>query len=348
MRAVLHPLTSQSPVVTADFPALGDAKLTSDAGWGCMLRSGQMMLAQALVCHTLGRGWRIDDHDEKDVPLYLAIIQKFVDLPAKESPFSVHNLIAVGQAHGLVAGAWLGPYVLCRVLEALGARSTEGEVDGRDISSRLPFGVYVVAQDAEGKRGGAPMLCIDEARELCSGSGSALEGNEGPGGVLVLVPLVLGPAKVNPRYLPSLSATFTFPQSLGILGGKPGASTYLVGVQQDQVFYLDPHEVQSLSRVSLDSAVEVDTTSYHCSVVRRMPLEAIDPSIALGFYCDSQESLADFCERAEQLAKDSQGAPMFTVGRSQSPRLQRPETPPNDITLPNNEHAGHADDWQIV
>eukprot|EP00850_Spirogloea_muscicola_P022931 SM000318S12233 [mRNA] locus=s318:47252:49375:- [translate_table: standard] len=299
MAGELHSSKSQLLAVPADFPALGDAKLTSDAGWGCMLRSGQMMLAQALVCHTLGRGWRIDDHDEKDVPLYLAIIPKFVDLPAKESPFSVHNLIAVGQ-------------------------------------------------DAEGKRGGAPMLCIDEARELCSRSGSAQEGSERPGGVLVLVPLVLGPSKVNPRYLPSLSATFTFPQSLGILGGKPGASTYLVGVQQDQVFYLDPHEVQSLSRVSLDSAAEVDTSSYHCSVVRRMPLEAIDPSVALGFYCDSQESLADFCERAEQLAKDSQGAPMFTVGRSQSPRLHRPETPPNDITLPDNEHAGHTDDWQFV
>ncbi|GJZ57693.1 translocase of chloroplast 159, chloroplastic [Tanacetum coccineum] len=32
--------------------------------------------------------------------------------------------------------------------------------------------------------------------------------------------------------------------SLGILGGRPGASTYLIGVQEDKVFYLDPHEVQ--------------------------------------------------------------------------------------------------------
>lgn len=48
------------------------------------------------------------------------------------------------------------------------------------------------------------------------------------------------------RYLPLLAATFTFPQSLGILGGRPGASTYLVGVQDDKVFYLDPHEVQQV------------------------------------------------------------------------------------------------------
>lgn len=48
------------------------------------------------------------------------------------------------------------------------------------------------------------------------------------------------------RYLPLLAATFTFPQSLGILGGRPGASTYIIGVQDDKAFYLDPHEVQQV------------------------------------------------------------------------------------------------------
>ena len=49
------------------------------------------------------------------------------------------------------------------------------------------------------------------------------------------------------RYIPSLQATFTFPQCLGILGGKPGASTYIVGVQEENVFYLDPHDVQPVN-----------------------------------------------------------------------------------------------------
>lgn len=49
---------------------------------------------------------------------------------------------------------------------------------------------------------------------------------------------------ISLRYIPSLRAIFSYPQSLGLLGGKPGASTYMIGIQDEEVFYLDPHDVQ--------------------------------------------------------------------------------------------------------
>lgn len=54
-------------------------------------------------------------------------------------------------------------------------------------------------------------------------------------------------SQVNERYPPQLSTILSFPQSVGIVGGRPGASLYFVGVQGGAVLYLDPHEVQEVS-----------------------------------------------------------------------------------------------------
>ncbi|PIA37185.1 hypothetical protein AQUCO_03000044v1 [Aquilegia coerulea] len=327
------------------FGAIGDSKLTSDVNWGCMLRSSQMLIAQALVFHHLGRSWR-KPLEKPFSPKYIEILDLFGDSEA--SPFSIHNLLQVGKAYGLAPGSWIGPYAMCRTWETLAHSIRE-----KDDKQSLPMVVYCVSGDENGERGGAPTVCIEDVIKLCN---EFSEGQVGWTPITLLVPLVLGLDKVNPRYFSSLWATFTFPQSLGILGGKPGVSTYIVGVQDDMAFYLDPHEVQTVIDVK-GSNSEVDTSSYHCNVVRHLPLDVIDPSLAIGFYCRDKDDFDDFCDRAAKLADASNGAPLFTVMTSR----EFPKTVPNDSLTHNINAEGEfefnvdesdvstrEDDWQFL
>ncbi|KAF6137533.1 hypothetical protein GIB67_031812 [Kingdonia uniflora] len=322
------------------FQAIGDSKFTNDVNWGCMLRSSQMLVAQALLFHWLGRSWRKPLEKPCDQKQYLEILELFGD--SETSAFSIHNLLKAGKAYGLGAGSWIGPYATCRSWETL-ARSKSND-------QSMPMAVYIVSGDEDGERGGAPVICIEDAVKLCSEFSNA-QADWTP--ILLLVPLVLGLEKVNPRYIPSLGATFTFPQSLGILGGKPGASTYIIGVQDDKAFYLDPHEVQQVADVRRDDQ-NVDTSSYHCNVVRQVPLDMIDPSLAIGFYCRDKGDFYDLCARASKLADESSGAPLFTVTVSHAPPPSSDQHKSatvqglDDNFEVENINESHEDDWQLL
>ncbi|CAH9134652.1 unnamed protein product [Cuscuta epithymum] len=291
------------------FAPIGESKYTSDSGWGCMIRSSQMLVAQALLFHQLGRSWR-KSLDKPFEQRYAEILHLFGD--SEDSAYSIHNLLEAGKAYGLSPGSWVGPYAMCRTWETM-ARCKIDDIGNADLHSRMT--IFVVSGDEDGERGGAPMLCTEDILKHC------LEFSKGDSDwapILLLVPLVLGLDKVNPRYIPLLGAIFSFPQSLGILGGRPGASTYIIGVQDDKAFYLDPHEAQQVVDIRTDT-LNADTSSYHCNVVRHLPLDSIDPSLAIGFFCKDKSDFDDLCLRSSELAEKSNGAPLFTIAKTRHP-----------------------------
>ena len=85
---------------------------TSDTGWGCMIRSGQSMLANTLAVLQLGREWRLGQQEQK----HKALLALFADAP--EAPFSIHKFVEHGaEACGKHPGEWFGPSATAQCIQ---------------------------------------------------------------------------------------------------------------------------------------------------------------------------------------------------------------------------------------
>lgn len=318
----------------------GRTGLTTDAGWGCMLRTGQSLLANALLQVHLGRDWKRSHPPVKapEAPLeyeeqeawreerhryatYVKILSWFMDDPSSGCPFGVHRMAREGKRLGKEVGEWFGPSTAAGAVKKLVDEFPEA---GIGVSMATDGVVYLSEVRA------AAVLPSNEPASVTDTSDSW----QRP--VVVLVGIRLGLDGVNPMYYESIKRLFTFPQSVGIAGGRPSSSYYFLGYQGSSLFYLDPHQVrpavpyrhppsvfpaveegsighdsQSSHANDDDNAdewwahafTEAELATFHCDKPRRMPLRSLDPSMLLGFLVQDPASLEDLASRVRGLPK---------------------------------------------
>uniref|UniRef100_A0A8C9T7C0 Cysteine protease n=1 Tax=Scleropages formosus TaxID=113540 RepID=A0A8C9T7C0_SCLFO len=249
------------------FSPIGGTGPSSDAGWGCMLRCGQMILAQALVCWHLGREWRWDK-DGRHPEEYRRILHCFLD--KKDSCYSIHQMAQMGVGEGKLVGEWYGPNTIAQVLKKLALFD-----DWNSLAVYVSMDNTVVIED------------ISDMGGSLSTSTSVLP-----------VHMMLN---ISFSFLSfySLQECFKMPQSLGVLGGKPNLAYYFIGFIGEELIYLDPHTTQLA--VESEAGGAVDDQSYHCNrSPHRMKVTSLDPSVALGFFCKTEEDFDSWCGLVQQ------------------------------------------------
>ena len=318
----------------------GLAGLSSDCGWGCMIRSGQMLVGQALSLHWLGRDWRLEAASEQwqSERLHRAIIQLFSDLPDSQlAPLSLQNLVMAGRGVGRSPGDWLGPHTVSHLLAAAAKAAQPGA--GQGLLDSLAF---YLAQDCTVYREEVEQLCLAPANSEpgvgedfqqvdvdIDGQTWCLENQARPGhtwrSLVLLVPLRLGGESFNPIYNSCIKNLLTLDCCIGIIGGKPRHSLYFVGFQDDELIHLDPHRLQD--RVDT-TKTGFSTASYHCSSPRKINLSRIDPSCCVGFYLRDRSEFDAWCETITGLVTPPHISgvrpdyPMFVVSEGRSPETR--------------------------
>ncbi|XP_062872434.1 cysteine protease atg4da-like [Trichomycterus rosablanca] len=293
------------------FQSLDGSSLTSDGGWGCTLRSAQMLLAQGLLLHTMPPGWTWQgtNHKTKDdlevrTPRarsrrrsegailgeceddHRRLVKWFEDTPC--SPFGLHRLVELGRTSGKRAGDWYGPSIAAHILRKAVAVS-----DVRDLAVYVAQDCTVYIHDV--------LRLFEDAHYASPTKHKAL---------IILVPVRLGGDTLNPAYADCVKQLFTLKSCIGIIGGKPKHSLYFVGFQGEQLLYLDPHFCQSAVNMSQTS---FPLESFHCKAARKLPIQRMDPSCTLGFYTKSRKDFDTLrSDITRVLISSTETYPIFT------------------------------------
>ncbi|KAM3835069.1 cysteine protease ATG4B isoform 1-T1 [Vipera latastei] len=307
------------------FPAIGGTGPTSDTGWGCMLRCGQMIFAQALVGRHLSRDWRWMK-GKKQIDNYYNVLNAFID--KKDSYYSIHQIAQMGVGEGKSIGQWYGPNTVAQVLKKLATFDTWSSL-----------AVHIAMDNT---------VVIEEIRRLCKANSpcpgasafpsaeSDFLSNGYPDGdeptdclllwkpLVLLIPLRLGLTDINEAYIETLKHCFMMPQSLGVIGGKPNSAHYFIGYVGEELIYLDPHTTQPA--VELVDSCHISDESFHCQHPPcRMSIAELDPSIAVGFFCRKEEEFSDWCQQIKKLSLIRGALPMFELIEHQPSHFSSPD-----------------------
>ena len=111
--------------------------------------------------------------------------------------------------------------------------------------------------------------------------------------VLVIVCLRLGMKKVQPEFLNIIRQFFMQNLNVGILGGRPNEAYYLVGIQDDYLIFLDPHNTQESIPADINQIKQKHMT-YHESTAKKIHYSKLDPSLGFAFLLRSTRDFQKF------------------------------------------------------
>jgi cysteine protease ATG4 len=257
----------------AGFAQLPRSSVTSDKGWGCLIRTVQMMLARCMRMHC--------GADVTNV----TIQSWFRDIDHGDAPFSIHNLVrAVLTGNTCFEPDFWAPSLGCEAVRGAVALATSKKQFRPSLNVFVAQGASIPNPDI--------LFRLDEM-----------------GPMLLLVPVRVGVHEcINQLAYQSIQYLLRAPGALGVVGGVPRRSYFIIGTTGQRLVYLDPHIQTQQAFTADDKAGKCRETADE---VQTVAWNRIDTSLLFGFYITKQEQwkqLSDYI-----MGQASHGDMLFCV-----------------------------------
>jgi cysteine protease ATG4 len=289
----------------------------SDCGWGCMLRSGQMLLARGIykylknlnpinknrkyeilvdtLCLFLDNPFYFNNNFPVMLNTFKEFIIKFKKFKNSEfyyfikgifAPFSIKSICNIGKLSNKFAGEWFSDVSMSFIFEKIVNNykifKNENENSLKFFSFHNSIDLNEILEKC--------FLKLDyynsnininnkENKILNYNNNSYLFKNSG----IIFVSCRLGLYEIEKIYYESLFFLFQSKNFLGFIGGKPNRAFYCIGIdQENNLIYLDPHFTQE----SINSCF-YNIPKYHESYFKkniyRIKISQIQPALTIGF-----------------------------------------------------------------
>ena len=285
----------------------------SDCGWGCMIRSSQMIFSRmlykifkqiyknqydsktltiSLIPYFMDDYIILDDLKESDYLIlglesYLSTLKNFLkekieknqykksEIKSIDPPFSIHKICTIGEIFGRTCGEWFSDFELPDIYEII--NTTFNIIPNLSImhfNTNIEMNKILEKCFEKEEDDKNPNLFINNYF-----INNKKEKYKFKKMGAIFVSVRLGISNISPEYFPSIKKLFECRQFLGFIGGKVDSASYFFGYCNDSLLYLDPHLNQQ-SDSYLDDKTK-DT--YMNKTIYNLEFKSLQCAFTVGF-----------------------------------------------------------------
>lgn len=215
--------------------------LFSDAGWGCMIRAGQMCFFNCLIRDQMSKqeGF-LEDR------LKCLLIQFNDNLTEEVAPFSIQNIVPLAyEKFSIPMGNWFRSTSIMMALDQLNCHYQPSQSKHIRMVTMLDA-TFTLSKAYEALFDQSSVtLAEDQIRD-------AMSQPWGDKKLILSLSAMLGSGKPQEEFETCLNYLLSLPWSMGALGGRDNRAYYIFGLNEKMrsYYYLDPHTVQVVSSVT--------------------------------------------------------------------------------------------------